>query len=473
MSVAIDRTKLAGLLAAESDTFVRTHPRSAELHRRASASLVAGVPMNWMTRWPGAFPVFAERASGASVTDVDGHTYVDLCLGDTGAMAGHSPPATVEAVAQRAGQGITMMLPTEDAIWAGEELTRRFGLPHWQIAMTATDANRFVIRMARHATGRQRILVMNWCYHGTVDEALWVLDEGGAVVPRPGNVGPLDATGDAVAVVEFNDLEALERELSRGDVAMVLAEPALTNIGIVLPDDGYHAELRRLARAHGTLLCIDETHTICVGPGGATAAWGLEPDLLTIGKPIAGGVPIAAYGMSDELADRLAEPVFGEHSDVSGVGGTLSGNALALAALRATLSTTLTAEDYARMVPLAQQWTEGVAGAIARAGLPWHVQQLGCRAEYWFCPPPRNGGQAAAALDADLEAYFHLYALNRGVLLTPFHNMALMSPATTVDDVARHTEVFEGAVTSLLSAGTTPRSSSSVTGGGAGRGAGE
>ena len=450
MSQTIDRDRLEWLLEEESDLFVRSHPRSAELHQRALGPLIAGVPMNWMTRWPGAFPVFATTASGASITDVDGNTYVDLCLGDTGAMAGHAPAATVAAVAERAAQGITMMLPTEDAIWAGEELTRRFGLPRWQIAMSATDANRFVIRIARHATGRQRILVMNWCYHGTVDEALWVLDADGAVVPRPGNVGPLDATGESVAVVEFNDLVALERELAEGDVAMVLAEPALTNIGIVLPDEGYHAELRRLTREHGTLLCIDETHTICVGPGGATAAWGLEPDLFTIGKPIAGGVPIAAFGLTAELAERIYEPVFGETSDVSGVGGTLSGNALALAALRATLSTTLTAEDYGRMIPLAERWTTGVAGVITEHALPWHVQQLGCRAEYWFCPPPRNGGEAALALDGDLEAYFHLYALNRGVLLAPFHNMALTSPATTAADVDRHTEVFSATVQSLL-----------------------
>ncbi len=451
MAAQIDRRHLVEQLGREVERFEREHPRSADLHRRASGPLIAGVPMNWMTRWPGPFPVFAESASGASVTDVDGRTYVDLCLGDTGAMTGHAPPATVAAIARRAASGITTMLPTEDAVWAGEELTRRFGLPRWQIAMTATDANRFVIRIARAVTGRQRILVMNWCYHGTVDEALWVLDHDGAVVPRPGNVGPLTATGDSVAVVEFNDPVALERELSRGDVAMVLAEPALTNIGIVLPDEGYHAELRRLTREHHTLLCIDETHTICVGPGGATAAWDLEPDLLTIGKPIGGGVPIAAYGMTDELSQRVMEPVFGEHSDVSGVGGTLSGNALALAALRATLSTTLRDEDYARMVPLATRFTEGVAEVIASAGLPWHVQQLGARAEYWFCPPPANGGAAAAALDADLEAYFHLFALNRAVLLTPFHNMALMSPMTTAADVDRHTEVFAGAVDSLAS----------------------
>ncbi len=449
MAPNIDRERLRSLLEAESEAFVETHPRSAELHERALGPLVAGVPMNWMTRWPGAFPVFADRAEGSKIVDVDGNTYVDLCLGDTGAMTGHAPAVTVAALAEQAGRGITMMLPTEDAIWAGEELTRRFGLERWQIAMTATDANRFVIRMARQVTGRQRVLVMNWCYHGTVDETLWVLD-GDKVVPRPGNVGPLQATGDAVAVVEFNDVEALERELARGDVALVLTEPALTNIGIVLPDPGYHESLRDLTREHGTLLCIDETHTICVGPGGATTAWGLEPDLFTIGKPIAGGVPIAAYGMTAELAERLYEPVFGEHSDVSGVGGTLSGNALALAAMRATLANTLTAADFDRMIPLATRWTDGVAAAISEADLAWHVQQLGARAEYWFCPPPRNGGQAAAALDGDLEAYFHLYALNRGVLLTPFHNMALMSPATTEADVDRHTEVFTACVEDLV-----------------------
>ena len=450
MTPKIDRDRLRSLMHAETERFVSSHPRSGELHERASGPLIGGVPMNWMTRWPGPFPVFAASASGASITDVDGNTYVDLCLGDTGAMTGHSPAATVGAVTEQVASGITMMLPTEDAIAVGEQLAGRFGLQRWQIAMTATDANRFVIRMARRATGRQRVLVMNWCYHGTVDETLWVLDAGGSVIPRPGNVGALAATGDAVAVVEFNDLEALERELSRGDVALVLAEPALTNIGIVLPDPGYHAELRRLTREHGTLLCIDETHTICVGPGGATAAWGLEPDLLTIGKPIAGGVPIAAYGMTDELADRLFEPVFGEYSDVSGVGGTLSGNALALAALRATLSSTLQPADFERMIPLALRWTDGVAGVIDTAGLPWHVQQLGARAEYWFCPPPRNGGDASAAVDPDLEGYFHLFALNRGVLLTPFHNMALMSPVTTEADVDRHTEVFAACVDSVL-----------------------
>ncbi len=441
---------LAGLLHQESELFEQIHPRSIQLHERAIGPLIAGVPMNWMSRWPGKVPIFAEHATGAHLQDVDGNSYVDFCLGDTGAMTGHSPPATVAALSKQAARGITTMLPTEDSIWAAEELVRRFGLPHWQITMTATDANRFVIRMARHVTGRQRILVMNWCYHGTVDEALWVLDDQGDIVPRPGNVGPLNATRDAVAVVEFNDLVALEAELAVGGVAMVLAEPALTNIGIVLPDAGYHEELRRLTRQYGTLLCIDETHTICVGPGGATAEWGLEPDLFTIGKPLAGGVPIGAFGMTTELAVRLAEPVFGELSDVSGIGGTLSGNALAIAALRATLATRLLPADFDRMIPLATRWVQGAAQAISAAGLDWHVQQLGCRAEYWFCPPPHNGGQAAAALDGNLEAFLHLYALNRGVLLTPFHNMALMSPDTTEADVDAHTEVFTAAVAQLV-----------------------
>ena len=447
---SIDRERLVERLAEEERRFVETHPRSASLHRRAADTLVGGVPMNWMTRWPGAFPVFAESATGATVVDVDGHSYVDLCLGDTGAMTGHAPSATVAAVAEQAARGITTMLPSEDGPWVAEELRRRFGLPRWQIAMTATDANRFVIRIARHVTGRQRVLVMNWCYHGTVDEALWVLDGAGEVVPRPGTVGPLDATAGAVAVVEFNDISGAERELARGDVALVLLEPALTNIGIVLPEPGYHATLRRLTRDHGTLLCIDETHTICVGPGGATREWSLEPDLLTVGKPIAGGVPMAAWAMTDGVASDAAEPVFGELSDVSGIGGTLSGNPLSLAAARATLSTSLRAEDYEYTVPLARRWADGVAGVIDAAGLPWHVQQLGCRAEYWFCPPPRNGGEAAAALDPQLEAYLHLAALNRGVLLTPFHNMALISRATTESDVDRHTEVFDEAVRALL-----------------------
>lgn len=445
----IDRDRLARLHAEEETLFVELHPRSAELADEARAHLLAGVPMPWMTRWPGAFPLFVTEAHGGSFTDVDGHRYVDLCLGDTGAMTGHALAPVSAAISERASLGITTMLPSTDAAWVAGELSRRFGLPHWQMAMTATDANRFVLRFARHLTGRPKVCVMDWCYHGTVDETLVVLDEHGQVVSRPGALGPQVDPAVTTRAVPFNDLDALDAALAHGDVAALLMEPALTNIGIVLPEPGYLEGVRELTRRHDVLLIIDETHTICAGPGGCTQAWGLEPDMFVIGKPIAGGVPAAAYGVSAEVAGRLGPMMLGHEIDVSGVGGTLTGNALSLAAVRATLSNALREEDFAVTIPLAARWTDGVAGAIETAGLDWHVQQLGCRAEYWFCPPPRNGAAAAAASDPDLEAFMHLWAINRGILLTPFHNMALFSPSHTVADVDRHTEVFTAAVEAL------------------------
>jgi glutamate-1-semialdehyde 2,1-aminomutase len=445
----LDRDRLSTLLNCEQDRFVREHPRSAELAEEAAGSLLAGVPMPWMTRWAGAFPVFVDRAGGARFVDVDGLEYVDLCLGDTGAMTGHALPALTEALEQRSRLGMTTMLPSSDAAWVGEELTRRFGLPKWQLAMTATDANRFVLRFARMITGRPKVAVMDWCYHGTVDETLAVL-EGDRVVPRPGAMGPQVDVALTTRVVPFNDVAALDAALAHGDVACLLMEPALTNIGIVLPEEGYLDAVRAVTRRHDVLLVIDETHTLCAGPGGATRAWGLEPDLLVVGKPIGGGVPVAAYGMTEEVAARIEPSLRGHDADVGGVGGTLTGSALALAATRATLTHALREEDYAVAIPLASRFTEGVAGVISRAGLPWHVQQLGCRAEYWFCPPPRDGAAAAAAVDDQLEELMHLWALNRGVLLTPFHNMALFSPRHSQADVDRHTEVFGAAVDALV-----------------------
>jgi glutamate-1-semialdehyde 2,1-aminomutase len=445
----LDRDRLSTLLNREQDRFVREHPRSAELAEEAAGSLLAGVPMPWMTRWAGAFPVFVDRAEGARFVDVDGLEYVDLCLGDTGAMTGHALPALTEALEQRSRLGMTTMLPSSDAAWVGEELARRFGLPKWQLAMTATDANRFVLRFARMITGRPKVAVMDWCYHGTVDETLAVL-EGDRVVPRPGAMGPQVDVALTTRVVPFNDVAALDAALAHRDVACLLMEPALTNIGIVLPEEGYLDAVREVTRRHDVLLVIDETHTLCAGPGGATRAWGLEPDLLVVGKPIGGGVPVAAYGMTEEVAARIEPHLRSHDADVGGVGGTLTGSALALAATRATLSHALREEDYAVAIPLASRFTGGVARAIARAGLPWHVQQLGCRAEYWFCPPPRDGAAAAAAVDDELEELMHLWALNRGVLLTPFHNMALFSPRHTEADVDRHTEVFGAAVDALV-----------------------
>jgi len=442
--------RLAELHAREEARFVREHPRSRAFADEARRNLLAGVPMHWMAKWPGGFPLVVAEASGSRFTDVDGHEYVDFCLGDTGAMSGHAPTPTLRAIEEQARRGITLMLPTEDAAAVSAELARRFGLPVWQFALTATDANRFAIRLARHVTRRPYVLVFNWCYHGTVDETFATLSSGG-VVPRRGNLGPPVDPRLTTKVVELNDLDALERALAPGDVACVLAEPALTNVGIVHPDPGFHDALRELTRGTGTVLVIDETHTICCGPGGFTAAHGLDPDMLTIGKPIAGGVPAAAYGFSAELAARVETSIELEDVDVGGVGGTLAANALSLAATRATLTEVLTEAAFARMIPLAERWATGVENAIVDAGLPWHVTRLGCRAEYLFGPDrPRNGTEAHAAGDVALERYLHLHALNRGILLTPFHNMALMSPATTEEDVARHTEAFREAVAELV-----------------------
>ena len=406
--------------------------------------------MSWMTRSAGDFPVFVDEASGAHFTDVDGHRYLDLCLGDTGAMTGHAPAPTVAAVSDRVRRGVTFMLPTEDAIKVGEELTRRFGLPFWQVALTATDANRFAIRLARHLTGRPRILVFNWCYHGSVDETFITLRSGGAG-PRSGNLGPPVDPAQTTRVVEFNDVDALEAALAPGDVACVLAEPVMTNIGIVHPEPGYHAALRDATRRTGTLLILDETHTISAGPGGYTREHGLSPDILTIGKPIAGGIPAAVYGLTAELAERIRATTRVDESDTGGIGGTLAGNALSLAAMRATLEAVLTESAYARTIPLARRFADGVERAIRARGLPWHVTRLGCRAEYWFCErPPSNGSEAAAAVDPELDRYMHLAALNRGILLTPFHNMALICPDTTEADIDRHTRVFEESIQPLV-----------------------
>ena len=444
------RPALDDLLARELERFDRDHPRSRDLARQAERSLLAGVPMPWMIRWAGGFAVYAAEASGARFRDVDGHEYVDFCLGDTAAMTGHSPPPTVRAVAEQVARGITLMLPSEDALWVGDELARRFGLPRWQFALTATDANRFAIRLARELTGRPKILVFNRCYHGTVDETFASL-EGDSVVSREANVGPPVALAETTRVVEWNDVAALERELAHGDVACVLAEPALTNIGIVHPEPGFHDALREATRKAGTLLIIDETHTLCAGPGGYTAAHGLEPDMLTVGKAIAAGIPAAAYGFSEDVAERLEEMLpRDERADVGGIGGTVAANVLSLAAMRATLGEVLTEAAFEHMIELGKRFEAGVADAIERHGLPWHVTRLGCRVEYLFRPDrPRTGSEAAAGGDAELDRLIHLFALNRGILLTPFHNMALMSPATTEADVDLHSAVFDEAAKEL------------------------
>ena len=444
----IDRARLTEIYAREQRDFVARHPKSAASYDRAD-HLFGRVPMTWMNKKAGGFPIYLDRALGNRVWDIDGFEYVDFALGDTGAMAGHSPQATVAAIQHRIATlgGITTMLPTEDAEWVGAELTRRFGLERWSFALTATDANRWAIRLVRAMTGRPKILFNSYCYHGSVDESLIVVGPEGEGMSRPGNVGePVDVTVTS-RVAEFNDLDGLERQLAHGDVAAVLMEPALTNIGIVLPEPGYLEGVRELTRRYAVLLINDETHTFSAGPGGATRAWGLEPDILIIGKSIAGGIPMGAYGLSAEFADRALARTDLDLVDMGGVGGTLAGNPLSVAATRATLEHVLTDDAFVQMIDTATYFAGGVQSVIDQHSLPWSLSQLGARAECRFAnPAPRNGTESAASADGELEDLIHLYLMNRGILLTPFHNMALMSPVTTTLDV----DLLHGAFGDLI-----------------------
>ena len=453
----IHDARLAPLFAAEAERFTLAHPRAAALAARAGESLLGGVPMSWMQRWASPVPPYAVSARGAQITDADGQVYLDFALGDTAAMAGHAPAALVRAMTAQLENGATTMLPSEAAIDAAEELTRRFGLPLWQLCLTATDANRFVLRIARAITKRPKVLVHNWCYHGTVDETFAIArpdGAAGAAQTRPGNTGPQVDPATTTRVVEINDLAATEAALAAGDVAAILIEPALTNIGIVLPQAGYHAALRELATKYGALLIADETHTISMGPGGATAAWGLDPDLLVIGKAIAGGLPGAAYGMRRELAEQISDELQRDEIDTGGIGGTVSGSVLSAVAIRTTLREVLTDAAFPQMIAGANRWADGVEEVFARRGVAWSVTRLGARAEYHFTPEaPRSGGEAAAAVHHEMERYLHLHALNRGIIMTPFHNMALFSPATPRSAADQHSEALDAAVTTLSEGG--------------------
>jgi glutamate-1-semialdehyde 2,1-aminomutase len=435
---------LEQVVAAEREAFAAAHPGSAALAEQAREHLLMGVPMPWMVRWAGGFPLFLDHADGARVTDVDGHIYVDVALGDTGAMTGHSPAPVTDAIAAR--RGITTMMPTADAVAVAGELAGRFGLPAWQFTLSATDANRFALRICRQVQRRPKVLLFQWCYHGSVDESVAALDASGTVRPKPGNVGPPVDVALTTRVAEFNDLDAVRRELAHEDVACVLAEPALTNVGMVLPEPGFLAGLEDACRETGTLLIYDETHTISAGPGGCVAAWGLRPDLVTLGKALGSGVPVGAYGLSAAVRDRVLADDEGDYYDWGGVGGTLAGNALSLAAARATLEHVLTPAAFEHMTAMCTRYREGAEALFAEHGLPWSIVQLGARAEFGFTPrPPRTGSEAHRAIDERLDEAIHLLLLNRGVLLTPFHNMALFGPATTPADVDRVLEALDEA----------------------------
>ena len=449
--MTIDRTRLEAALDHERATHEQRNPTSIDFYKSAD-NLFGRVPMTWMNKWAGGTPMYLASAHGNRITDVDGNTYIDFALGDTGAMAGHSPPATVAALARRAGElgGITTMLPTEDAQWVAAELTRRFRMPKWSFTLSASDANRWALRIGRMVTGRPKVLAFSYSYHGSVDETFAIVGPDGATTTRPGNVGPPIEIGSTTVAAEFNDLESVEQALAGRDVAVLITEPAMTNIGIVLPEPGFLEGLRDLCDRYGTLLLIDETHTFSAGPGGCTAAWDLRPDIFVIGKSLGGGIPCGAYGLSDDVSRRAFLHTEADLVDVGGVGGTLAGNAVSLAAMRATLGEVLTDDAFGPMIDLGTRFNEGVQRVIDDSGVPWSVSQLGARSEYRFASPaPTNGTEAARSGDEELEEYLHLYLSNRGVLITPFHNMALMCPETTAQDVDTHTELFRSAVAAI------------------------
>lgn len=445
----ISLARLAALIARERASFAARRPRSAALAAEAAGHWHDGVPLHWMSDWGLPFPMFLERAKGSTLTDADGIAHVDFCLGDTGSMFGHAPEPIVAAVADQAAKGITGMLPSTLVPEVGRLLAARFGLPWWQITMTASDANRSVIRWARAVTDRRDILVFDGCYHGAVDDTHVRLRDGRPIL-RPGLMGQVWDLTEHTRVVPFNDAAALEAALADGNVALVLAEPVMTNIGMVLPEPGFHEVLRDLTRKAGTLLAIDETHTISSGPGGYTRAHGLDPDFFVLGKPIAGGVPAAVYGFTDAVAEgmkraRAATPGY------SGMGTTLTANALAVAAMRACLTHVMTPGAWDHMIALADRLAAELEAVLARRRLPWVVTRVGARVEFMLSPTrPKDGGEAGKIGDAEIEGALRLYLIERGVIVTPFHNMMLIAPTTTLTDVEKLVAAFDAALAELV-----------------------
>ncbi len=437
------------MLETERAAFEVRNPRSRELAARGARHWPGGVPMHWMSDWGTPFPLFLARARGAELEDADGHLHADFCLGDTGAMFGHSPPPLAQALARQARDGLTAMLPCEDAVVAGELLAKRFGLPFWQMTQTASDANRSVLRWSRAITGRPAVLVFDHCYHGAVDDTFVRLEDQ-RVSNRPGLVGQVVELAAHTRCIDFNDVDALRAALATREIACVLAEPVMTNAGMVLPEPGFLEALRELTRRHKTLLVLDETHTLSSGPGGYTGVARLEPDFLVAGKAIAGGYPCAVYGFGAEIEERMRGVMAMKPAGHSGIGTTLAGNPMAATALRTCLEQIMTPEAYAHMLAMAERLEDGLEQLIEQERLPWHVQHVGARLEVGFARyPARTGRQSVESLPPLLPDAIRLYLLNRGLVITPFHNMMLMSPATTAASVDRLASAWTECVTEL------------------------
>jgi glutamate-1-semialdehyde 2,1-aminomutase len=446
----VRRDRLEALATREARLYARSRPRTRAALAEGAAAWLDGVPLHWMKDWPMPHPMLVARATGARLTDIDGFGIDDFCLGDTGSMFGHSPAPVAKAIRRQARRGLTYMLPTEDALEAGRLLTDRFGAFRWQVATTATDANRFALRVARAVTGRPRVLVFNGCYHGTVDDIFVTLQDG-KTVNRPGLLGQVADLSLVATAVEFNDIAAVEAALKTGEIAAILTEPVMTNSCMVLPDPGFHTALRQLARQYGAVLIMDETHTISSGLGGYTRVHGLEPDMFVVGKCVAGGMPAAIWGMTDALAGRYLAVNAGRDSGHSGMGTTLSANPMQFACLRATLAEVMTEAAYAHMEQGAARLAAGLAAVIASHDAPWHVVRVGARVEFICAPGPlHNGTEAALAHQPALEAAIHTALLNRGCLIAPFHNMMLVSPVTKKRQIDRLIAAFDEILTDLL-----------------------
>ncbi|MFT3665636.1 aspartate aminotransferase family protein [Piscinibacter sp.] len=428
------RAHLAALHERERRRYVETHPRSVALAGQDARHYLFGVPLHWMRDWPTPATLHVARAEGHRLWCADGHAYLDFCLGDSGAMFGHSPAPVARAIAEQAQHGLTAMLPSTLAAEVGQRLAHCFGLPRWQLTLSASDANRFVLRWARAVTRRPKVLVFDGCYHGTVDDTLVDGDAQGRTLTRASLLGQVHDLALGSVVVPFNDIAAVERALAGGDVACVLSEPALTNCGLVPPLPDFLAQLQAACRRHGTLLALDETHTLSSGWGGQARGEGLVPDFLVVGKAIAGGLPCAVYGFTEEMNARMEAAKRAAPDGHSGIGTTLSANLLAMAALHASLGELVTPETYAPMLASAAAIESRLRETLAQAGMPWSVTRLGARMELQFCTrPPRDAGEARAAMDDELERALHLWLLNRGVLVTPFHNMLLVAPTMSAE----------------------------------------